>query len=279
MSQRHQLPAGTHPTLRERFYRLSPSDQARLLARLSAGDRRREDHFHISRRGERSAPLTFAKQGIWLRQQLAPESSVWNLSGTWAVTGPLDLNALERALSEMVRRHESLRTRYILVNGEPVQEVMPATPVAIEVLDAREHGSDAHQAAASFRSRLAAGVFDLSTPRMVRAGVAILGAEQCELTLTRHHISSDQWSSGIFRRELSIIYGDLVGGREPSLPDPRLQFNDYAWWENDPVQRQVTAAALAESVATLKDMPDQAGLLASPDRHAPAFGPGGRVPG
>ena len=62
---------------------------------------------------------------------------MWNLSRTWDVSGPLDLTALERALSEIVRRHESLRTRYLVVNGEPVQEVMPATPVAIERVDLR----------------------------------------------------------------------------------------------------------------------------------------------
>ena len=129
MPERHDLPAGTSPALRERFYRLSPGDRARVLARLAAGNRDRESGFQIPRRGERHAPLTFAQQGIWFRQQLAPESPAWNLSRTWDVRGPLDLTALERALSEVIRRHESLRTRYLVVNGEPVQEVMPATPV------------------------------------------------------------------------------------------------------------------------------------------------------
>ena len=135
------------------------------------------------------------------------------------MSGPLDLTALERALSEMIRRHESLRTRYLVVNGEPVQEVMPATPVVDRACrSSRPAGS---------------APFDLASPVMVRAGVAILGPEQYELTLTRHHISSDQWSSGIFRRELSTVYDDLVAGREPSLPELRLQFNDYAWWASD----------------------------------------------
>ncbi len=235
-----------------------------MLARLGAGNRNRGGGFHIPRRAERRAPLTFAQQGIWFRQQLAPESTVWNLSRTWSVSGPLDLTALERALSEMIRRHESLRTRYLVVNGEPVQEVMPATPVTIERVD---------------RGQLAARPFDLASPVMVRAGVAILGPEQYELTLTRHHISSDQWSSGIFRRELSTMYDDLVAGREPSLPELRLQFNDYAWWASDTAKHEVTAAALADAVETLKGMPDESGRLVPPDPNAPAFGPGGRVTG
>ena len=190
---------------------------------------------------------------------------MWNLSRTWDVRGLLDLSALGRALTEIVRRHESLRTRYVVVNGEPVQEVMPATPVAIERVDSS--------------GQLAARPFDLTSPAMVRAGIATLGPEQHELTLTRHHISSDQWSSGIFRRELSTVYDDLVSGREPSLPELRLQFNDYAWWASDTEKSAVTAAALAEAVDALKGMPDESALIASPDRHAPASGPGGRVTG
>lgn len=282
MSERHELPAGTSPALRERFDRLSPGDRARVLARLDARNRGREDSFHIPRLSERRAPLTFAQQGIWFRQQLAPDSPVWNLSRTWNVRGPLDLTALERALSEMIRRHESQRTRYVVVNGEPVQEVMPATPVAIERLDhldAREPANDARHAASDFRRRLAARPFDLASPVMLRAGVAMLGPEQYELTIARHHICSDQWSSGIFRRELSTFYGDFVAGREPSLPELRLQFNDYAWWESGAAASEVTAAALAEAVEALKGMPDESSLVTSPGRHAPASGPGGRVTG
>jgi len=195
------------------------------------------------------------------------------------VSGPLDLTALERALSEIVRRHESLRTRYLVVGGEPVQEVMPAAPVSIELLDAREHESGVRQSASDFRGELAARAFDLASPVMVRAGVAILGPEQYELTLTRHHICSDQWSSGIFRRELTTTYEDLVAGREPSLPDLGLQFNDYAWWESDAARRESIDAALAQAVEALKGMPDESALVASSDRPQSASGPGGRVTG
>ncbi|HEY7474009.1 MAG TPA: amino acid adenylation domain-containing protein [Vicinamibacterales bacterium] len=279
MSERHELPEGTHPALRARFDRLSAGDQARVLARLAAGNWGREGSFHIPRRNERRAPLTFAQQGVWFRQQLAPESPVWNLSRTWTVNGPLDVTALERALSEMIRRHESLRTRYLVVNGEPAQEVMPATPVAIELLDARESANDVRQTASDFRGELATRPFDLASPVMIRAGIASLGPERYELTLVRHHICSDQWSSGLFRRELSTVYDDFVSGRESSLPDLRLQFNDYAWWASDAAKGEAAAAALAEAVETLKGMPDASSLVASPDRHAPASGPGGRVTG
>src|SRR5262245_48924966 len=271
MSDRRGLPAGTSPALRERFDRLSPGDQARVLARLGAGHQDHETSFHIPRRGDSRAPLTFAQQGIWFRQQLAPDSSVWNLSRTWTVSGPLDLTSLKGALSEIVRRHESLRTRYVVAGSEAIQEVMPAAPIAIDVLDARE-SADGIRQAADFRGELAARAFDLASPLMVRAGVAILGTEKYELTITRHHVCSDQWSSGIFRRELSTVYDDFVARRQPSLPDLRLQFNDYAWWEHDAARRALTDAALAEAVEALKGMPDESSLVASPDRHA--SGPG-----
>jgi amino acid adenylation domain-containing protein len=279
MSERHDLPVGTSPALRARFDRLSPGDQARVLARLGRRDLDGAGRFHIPRRGERRAPLTFAQQGIWFRQQLALASPVWNLSRTWTLSRRVDLPALERALSEIVRRHESLRTRYLVVNGEPVQEVMPATPVAIELLDAREPARGVQETPSEFRGRLATRAFDLGSSMMVRAGVAILAADRYELTLVRHHICSDQWSSGILRRELSTVYDDLVAGRELSLPDLPLQFNDYAWWASDAAKSETTAAALAEAVETLKGMPDESTLLSSADRHVPASGPGGRVTG
>lgn len=279
MSERQQLPAGTSPALRARFDRLSPDDQARLLARLGRGNAARAESYHIPRRGERRAPLTFAQQGIWFLQQLSPASSAWNLSRTWRVYGSVDLTALERALSEVSRRHESLRTRYIVVDGEPVQEVMPATSVAIEILDARESANGVHEAASDFRGRLAARAFDLTSPVMVRAGVAILGQERYELTLVRHHICADHWSSGLFRRELSTVYDDVLAGREPSLADLRLQFNDYAWWESAASKSEAAAAVLAEAVETWKGMPDKSSLVLASDRHAPASGPGGRVTG
>ena len=167
MSERHELPAGTSPALRERFDRLSAGDQARVLARLDAGNRSRDSSFHVPRRSEYRAPLTYAQQGIWFRQQLAPESPAWNLSRTWAVSGPLDLTALERALSEIVRRHESLRTRYVVVSGQPVQEVMPAARVAIERLDRAERASGVGQAHRTFAAQLAARAFDLASPVMI----------------------------------------------------------------------------------------------------------------
>ena len=223
-----------------------------MLARLAAGNRDRESGFHIPRRGERRAPLTFAQQGIWFRQQLAPESPVWNLSRTWDVSGPA--------------RPDGTRTRAV--------RDRPPSRVTAHPLPRRQRragpgshaGDDRRGRCARARSRLRrldwqlAPAFDLTSPVMVRAGVAILGPEQYELTLTRHHICSDQWSSGIFRRELSTVYDDLVAGREPSLPDLRLQFNDYAWWASDTAKSESTAAALAEAVEALKGMPDESAL-------------------
>jgi amino acid adenylation domain-containing protein len=276
MPVRLELPVGTSLALRERFDRLSPEDQARVLARLSARVQEHKGSFHIPRRNARRAPLTYAQQGVWFRHQLAPDSPVWNLSRTWTVSGPLDISVLERALSEIVRRHESLRTRYVVAGGEPIQEVTPAAPVTIERLDAREPVNGFRQAA-DFRRQLAARAFDLALPVMVRAGVAILGPEKYELTVTRHHICSDMWSSGIFRRELSTVYADFAAGREPSLADLRLQFNDYAWWERDVAGHGSTDAALAEAVEALKGMPEESALVASPDGHVRASGPAGRL--
>ena len=154
---------------------------------------------------------------------------MWNLSRTWD--------------GERPARPDGTRTRVV--------RDRPASRVAAHPLPRRQrragpgsHAGGAGRDRACRRARTASAFvsgglsrpagsppFDLTSPVMVRAGVAILGPEHYELTLTRHHISSDQWSSGIFRRELATVYDDFVAGREPSLPELRLQFNDYAWWE------------------------------------------------
>ena len=272
------MPDGTSPALRARFEQLSPADQVRLLARLNARSLERTDEFRIPRRGDRRAPLTFAQQGVWFVQQLDLDGPVWNLSRTWTVRGPLDVTALERALSEISRRHEALRTRYLVVDGAPVQEVMPPQPVAIERvdLDRLDGGSD-DEAAASLRRRIATRPFDLTSQPTLRAGVARFGADRCELTIARHHISSDQWSSGLLRRELSTLYDDFAAGRGSSLTDLPLQFNDYAWWADAEARQPAAAGELAGAVAALAGMPERSGLLPAPAEPLPAFGRGGRV--
>ncbi len=248
-----------------------------MLARLDERRRQRSSDAGIPRRAASVAPLTFAQQRVWFLQQLAPESSSFNQTHTWRVRGPLDLPALSRSLSEIVRRHEILRTRYIVVDGEPLQEVSDAVPIHVAAVDLREM-TDAKRAAATsaFKRGLAARPFDLGLPPMVRAEVARLGSDDHELGITRHHIASDRWSAGLFLSELSHLYDAFRSGRPASLPELAIQYADYAVWIRERAEQKAAGEALADVIGALEGAPRPPSLL--PDvEHTAQSERGGRV--
>jgi hypothetical protein len=266
-----ELPDDASAELRARFERLPAQEQARVLARLNEHRQDRQRLFHIRRRGERRAPLTFAQQGLWFMQQIAPDSPAFNQCRVWRIDGPLDVPALERALTEIVRRHEILRTRYVIDGHAPVQEVMPIAPLRIDVA----HG----EAPEVFRSRMASRPFDLTSPAMVRCGLLHTAPNRCELAIARHHIATDGWSSAIFRNELSVLYDDFTSGRPPSLPELPLQYTDYALWQVDQGGTPEARAALAAALEALAGLGEPPSLEPGIDRPRTAAGPGGRVRG
>ena len=201
---------------------------------------------------------------------------MWNLSRTWDVSGPLDLTALERALSEIVQRHESLRTRYLVVGGEPVQEVMPAAPVAIELVDARESASRVRQArifAAAGSPRLRPGLTRDGPGRRRHSGPGKVRADA--------HPSSHLLGPVVVRhfstRALSRVRRFRVGPRAFPPGIFVCSSTTTRGGKARHARSESTAAALAEAVEALKGMPDESALVASSDRHASASGPGGRV--
>jgi hypothetical protein len=266
-----ELPDDASAELRARFARLPAKAQARVLAGLNEHRQARQHLLQIRRRGERRAPLTFGQQGLWFLQQIAPDSSMFNQCRVWAIDGALDVPALERALTEIVRRHEILRTRYIIEAYAPVQEVMPLAPIRIDVM--RDEAPEA------FRSRMASRPFDLTSPDALHCGLLHTGPNRFELAIARHHIATDGWSSAVFRRELSVLYGDFASGRPASLPELPLQYTDYALWQFEESRTPEVEGAIAAALAALADLPDPPSLEPGVERPRTASGLGGRVRG
>ena len=259
MSDSPELPAGISPALRERFNALSAEEQAQVLARFG---QRRRPRFAIPRRDREAVPLTDGQQRVWFLQQLSPESSTFNQSHTWLVRGQLDVEALARSLNEIVRRHESLRTRFIVREGEPLQELAPFDQLHLEVLDARGL-EDEHRRRSieDFERRVALSPFDLASPPMVRAGVVITGPNEHRLVIVRHHIASDRWSAGLFFDELATGYAAFRTGEVPALPELQVQYGDYASWVRDRSKRPEATAALATLLRRLEGIGRPTSLL------------------
>ncbi|HEX2188927.1 MAG TPA: condensation domain-containing protein, partial [Longimicrobiaceae bacterium] len=152
-------------------------------------------------------PLSFAQERLWLVDQMEPGSAVYNIPVAWRLGGALDEAALERAMGEVVRRHEALRTTFAEVDGSPVQVIAPFGGFALPVEDLSGLSEADREAALRQRARdEAARPFDLSAGPLFRAALLRLGAEDHVLLLSVHHIVSDGWSMGVLFRELAALY-------------------------------------------------------------------------
>ncbi|HEX2077404.1 MAG TPA: amino acid adenylation domain-containing protein, partial [Longimicrobium sp.] len=149
-------------------------------------------------------PLSFAQQRLWFLERLGGLGSTYHFPMRRRLRGPLDRAALERALGEIVRRHETLRTTFAEADGEPVQVIAPFGGFALPVEDLSGlSGADREAALRRRAGEEARRPFDLSAGPLFRVSLLRLGAEEHVLLLSMHHIVSDGWSMGVLYRELS----------------------------------------------------------------------------
>jgi amino acid adenylation domain-containing protein len=185
-------------------------------------------------------PLSFAQQRLWFLDQLEPGRSTYNMPTEIRLTGKLNVAALERSLSEVVRRHDVLRTTFLAVNGEPVQVVAPAHPVRLSILDLSEMGEEERQLETERHAvEEARRPFDLRQGPVWRAQLVRLGAAEHVLLFTMHHIVSDGWSMEILTREVSALYEAYAMGQESPLEELPIQYADYAVWQREWLQGEM----------------------------------------
>ena len=178
------------------------------------------------------AELSFAQQRLWFLDQYEPGSGLYNIPAAVRLKGELDEKGLEWALGEIVKRHETLRTRFESVDGEPVQRIVPEVGFQLPVQDlsGREGAEDK---AAKLVNEQARRAFDLSRDLMLRAQLIKVGDREHVLTVVLHHIASDGWSMGVLFKELSHLYQCYVKGESSSLPELEIQYADYAVWQRE----------------------------------------------
>ncbi|NRD67016.1 amino acid adenylation domain-containing protein, partial [Corallococcus exiguus] len=179
------------------------------------------------------SPLSFAQQRLWFIDQLEPGSALYNVPVAVRLEGELDVGALDWALREIVRRHESLRTTFELHEGQPVQRIH-ADEVRLSMVQIDLGALDGEQREAEVRRRLGAELaepFDLYRGPLIRASLLKLGAAEHVLLITMHHIVSDGWSLGVLIREVGALYAAFLEGRPSPLPELSLQYAGYAAWQ------------------------------------------------
>ncbi|MEA2694752.1 MAG: hypothetical protein QOJ16_4139, partial [Acidobacteriota bacterium] len=186
-------------------------------------------------------PLSFAQERLWFLDQLEPESPFYNIAGAVRLDGRLAVPVLASSLAAVVARHESLRTTFTVVAGEPAQRIAPAPDPGLPLVDLAalpEAGREAE--ALRLAAAEAALPFDLAFGPLLRTTLLRLGEAEHVLVFVVHHIVADGWSMEVLLREVAAAYGAFAAGRPAPLPPLPIQYADFALWQ----RRRLSGAEL-----------------------------------
>lgn len=211
------------------------------------------------------SPLSFAQQRLWFFDQLAPGNPFYNIAAGVRLTGELNRGALERSFDEIVRRHQTLRTVFEIIDSQPVQRVTPNRGIRLaqidlaDLSDVQREAEVQHLAVDEARRH-----FDLRSGPLLRVILLRLGEREHVVLLTMHHIISDGWSMNVLIRELVTLYESFAAGKPSPLPELPVQYADFAAWQREWLQGEV----LETQLAYWKDeLADTSGILALPTDH------------
>ncbi|HEU0053556.1 MAG TPA: amino acid adenylation domain-containing protein, partial [Longimicrobium sp.] len=210
-------------------------------------------------------PLSFAQERLWIVDRLQPGSAAYNVPSAVRLRGALDTGALERALGEIVRRHEALRTTFAEADGGPVQLIAPFDGFTLPVEDVSALADGEREAHVRRRAaEEAERPFDLSAGPLFRATLLRLGDEEHVLLLSLHHIVSDGWSMCVLFRELSALYEAFRDGLDSPLPELAVRYADFAAWQRERLAGEALDRQLAYWKGRLAGAP---ALLELPTDH------------
>ena len=200
-------------------------------------------------------PLSFAQERLWFLDQYEPGTTVYNIPSALRLRGSFNIGALEQSLNEIIRRHESLRTTFSMIDGEAVQVIAPSLGVSVPVIDLRDHPEEREEEARELAREEACQPFDLARGPLFRSQLLRLGEDDHVLLLTMHHIVSDGWSMGVLHRELSMLYRAFVNGQPSPLEDLPIQYADFAVWQREWLQGEVLDRQLSYWKTQLEGIP------------------------
>ena len=224
----------------------------------------------VGRSNDERLPLSFAQERMWFLEQLGLSGTAYTIPMTLRLVGVLDEGALERSCAELVRRHESLRTRFESADGLGMQIIDEAGGFELERVDLAGTSDSAQEEQVQRRVSEAIGErFDLAKGPLFRVLLIKLGDRKHVLLVRFHHIISDGWSMSVLVRELEALYGAYVAGRPSPLPELDVQYADYALWQREWLSGEVLDKQLSYWKQNLAGAP--AALELPTDRPRPAM--------
>ncbi|HEX3126989.1 MAG TPA: amino acid adenylation domain-containing protein [Thermoanaerobaculia bacterium] len=185
-------------------------------------------------------PLSLDQERFWFMEQLFPGHAGLNITAATRMRGPMTVPAMAAALDEIVRRHAAWRTTFPVPDGTPVQRVVPARHQTLAVLDLSGL-PEARREPEMLRllAEATAAPFDLERETLVRSGLVRLGPRDHVCLLAVHHLVTDWISFQIAFGELAVLYEAFVSGRPATLPEPPVQYPDFAVWQREWLQGEV----------------------------------------
>lgn len=222
--------------LRELFVQPTVAKLAHWIEIALRGETRKSPPLVRAER-EGHLPLSFAQQRLWFIDQLQPGSSLYNIPLALRLRGELDVPILERVFTEIVRRHEVLRTHFELIDGEPVQVVALPEQQRLHLTDLSLLSSEErNRTAVNLSNTEARTPFDLGSGPLLRARLLKLSDEEHIALVTMHHVISDGWSVDVLMREVAVLYDAFKRGENSPLSEIEIQYADYAVWQREWLQ-------------------------------------------
>ncbi|MEH1946784.1 MAG: condensation domain-containing protein [Nostoc sp.] len=234
--------------LSQRIAGLSPEKLQLLAQRLH---KKKENVFsqpQIVRQSRDSNlfPLSFAQQRLWFIDQLQPGNSAYNIYQPMRLVGCLNVAALEQSFHEVVRRHEVLRTTFIVVDGQPLQVIAPSLSFKLLVVDLQDLSQKQRETdVLRLASEEAQEPFDLTKGPLFRVTLLQLAAAEYVLLLTMHHIVADGWAIGVLIHEIATLYEAFSHGKPSPLSELSIQYADFAVWQRQWLQGERLETQLA----------------------------------
>ncbi|WP_431902931.1 amino acid adenylation domain-containing protein [Nonomuraea sp. bgisy101] len=228
--------------MRGRLARLSPEQRAALERRLRRQAPVRAAGIPPRPDPDGPAPLSYGQERLWFLQRLDPADASYNMFMVQRLRGRLSIEALGHALDTLVARHPTLRARFPADEGRPVQVVEPSMklePVIVDLGDVP--AAEREGRATTLVAELTNTPFDLAAGPLVRVHLLALSDTDHVLCLVLHHIVADGWSLKLLLGELVSAYAAASRGGRADLPEPSLDYRDFAAWQRsrEPSQRDL----------------------------------------
>ncbi|MTJ29412.1 non-ribosomal peptide synthetase [Aphanizomenon sp. UHCC 0183] len=209
----------------------------------------------LPRPNSEAAPLSFGQEQLWFLSQIQ-DNTTYNMPLALQISGSLNISVLEQAITEIVRRHEILRTNFQQIEGKNLQVIRQEINIGLQVINlekipAKEQLQNVQQLINQETNK----IFNLSEDDLFQSTLYQLNQNSYVLLLNMHHIISDGWSTGILLQELSTLYAAYLAGNESPLPELQIQYADYAIWQKEKFTSEIREKQLNYWQQQLADIP------------------------